>query len=414
VLARLQAKEFPALRKTLTDRGVATLKPRVKAFAFPDPEFASHYVRVQPSGSKSFFAVARDPSGRQQWIRIGTPELLTIAESRVKAREIIKRIRDGLPAVEPRREMFAAVAEEWIARHVRKKGLRSADHVERLLKTRILPAWGTREFASIRRSDISRLLDELEDRFGPRAADYALAVFRSVANWHAARHDTYAPPLVKGMRRVSAHAQARSRILTDDELRAIWRASETCGTFGAFIQLSLLTGQRRTCLANMRWSDLEDGVWTIPGEARAKGTGGALALPDMAVKIIESLPRFDSPYVFAATRGQGRIIGFSKGKVRIDRLSNTSGWALHDLRRTSRSLMSRAGVASDVGELCLGHRLGGVRGIYDRYHYFNEKRDALAKLAALIDSIVHLHDNVLPLRHKEKGHGQGQDASAAT
>ena len=379
-------------RKSLSDLGVRALKPRAARYSHPDPQMPGMVVRVTPNGAKSYSAVARDPSGKQVWTTLGAPEVLPIAEARERAREVIRRVKDGLPAVEPRGETFAAVAQEWMARHVRKKGLLTADHVERLLRTRILPKLGNREFASIRRSDIAALLDDIEDRCGPRQADYCLAVFSSVANWFAARDDTYTPPLVKGMGRRSAPAQARARILTDDELRAVWTAAERCGAFGAFVRIALLTGQRRSKLVGMRWSDLDldVGVWTVAKESpREKGTGGALALPELALNIIRSLPRFaDNPFVFAAARGQGRIIGFSKGKVKLDRLSNTSGWALHDLRRSARSLLSRATVAAPIAERILGHAQGGVEAIYDRHTYFDEKADALRRLARQIERIL--------------------------
>jgi hypothetical protein len=74
-------------------------------------------------------------------------------------------------------------------------------------------------------------------------------------------------------------------------------------------------------------------------------------------------------------------------------------WVLHDLRRTARSLMGRAGVASDVAERCLAHMPGGVEGVYDRWSYIDERRTALEKLHALIERITNpTSDNVVPLR----------------
>jgi integrase len=387
------------MRKTLTDRGVAALKPRARRYPEPDPELAGHYVRVQPSGAKSFCAVARDPSGKQIWTTIGSREIMPIVEARVRAREIMRRVRDGLPAVEPKGDTFAAAAAEYLARHVRKKGLRSAAEIERLLDKHILPKWGHREFESIRRSDITTLLDDIEDSRGGRTADYCLAVIRGLMNWAAARRDDYAPPIVRGMRRQSPNEQARSRVLTDDEIRAVWAAADQCGAFGAMVKVALLTAQRRDKIANMRWADIVDGVWTIPAEAREKTAAGRLALPDMARRIIEAQPRFDgNPFVFAG-RGNGAINGFSKMKVKLDRLSDVSDWVVHDLRRTARSLMSRAGVSSEHAERVLGHALVGVEGVYDRHAYSTEKAAALNRLAVLIDAIVNERmADVIPMR----------------
>jgi integrase len=359
---------------------------------------------ASPRGGKSYCAVTRDPGGKQIWTTIGLADVLPIAEARTRAREIMRRVRDGLPAIEPKGETFAAAAAEWLTRHVQKNQLRSAAEVERLFDKYILPKWREREFVSIRRGDITALLDHVEDNHGPRQADYCLAVIRGLMNWAAARRDGYAPPVARGMRRQSPQAQARARVLADDEIKAVWEAANPSGVFGAIVQIALLTAQRRDKIVNMRWADVENGVWTIPAAPREKSTAGALALPDMARRIIDAQPQFDgNPFVFAGRRGGGAVSGFSKMKPRLDRLSGVTNWTLHDLRRTARSLMSRAGVPSEHAESVLGHAIAGVEGTYDRYQYFAEKATALVKLAALVDGILHPRPaDVVPLTRKER------------
>ena len=114
------------MRKKLTDKGIAALKARADRYAFPDPELRGHYVRVQPSGAKSFVTVARDPTGKQVWTTIGAVDVMAIADAREKAREAIRRVREGLPALEAppvKADSFEATAEQWLKRHV---GERSA------------------------------------------------------------------------------------------------------------------------------------------------------------------------------------------------------------------------------------------------------------------------------------------------
>jgi integrase len=100
--------------------------------------------------------------------------------------------------------------------------------------------------------------------------------------------------------------------------------------------------------------------------------------------------------VFSRT-GDCALSGVSWLKSDFDAASGVSDWCLHDLRRTARSLMSRAGVNSDHAERCLGHVIGGVRGVYDRYEYHKEKAEAFEAVASLIERIVHPHENVVPL-----------------
>jgi integrase len=141
-------------------------------------------------------------------------------------------------------------------------------------------------------------------------------------------------------------------------------------------------------------------VWEIATEEREKGNAGALKLPPSALAIINAQPkRVGNEYVFAAVRGPGPLNGFNKRKAAFDKDCGVTGWTLHDLRRTARSLMSRAKVSDAHAEQTLGHKLQGVRGVYDRHSYFDEKADALAKLAALIDRIVNPPSgNVVVLR----------------
>src|SRR4051812_40920418 len=183
-------------RKSLSDTGVAALKPRAARYAEPDPELRGHYVRVAPTGAKTFATVARDPTGRQVWTTIGPADVLSIDEARTKAREVLTRVRAGLPAFDaPRAQAatFQDIAELWLKRHVQANGLRSEGEITRLLRAHVFPAWGARDFLSIRRSEVAALLDEVQDDHGARQADYVLALVRGICNWYATRHDDYQP-----------------------------------------------------------------------------------------------------------------------------------------------------------------------------------------------------------------------------
>jgi hypothetical protein len=386
-------------RQNLTDRQIAALPRKRRRYVRADPELRGHYLRIPPSGPITFAAVARDPYGKQVWATIGTTAELTIDLAREQAREAIRRIRDGQSAFEPvpvKPDSYQAVAEKWLELYVAGKGLRSAPEIERLLRRHVLPIWGGRDFVSIRRRDINELLDAIakNSRWN---ADHTLAVIRKISNWYATRDDDYVSPFVVGMRRTRSEDRERDRILNDDELRKVWQAAEGNGTFGAFVRILLLTTQRSSAVRNMKWTDIKDGVWEIPAGARKKGTIGAVRLPAAALAIIEAQPRFaNNPFVFAASRGDGRPMdGFAMRKRALDTACGVSGWILHDLRRTARSLMSRAGVSDEHAEATLGHKLQGVRRVYNRYEFLAEKSAALAKLATLIGRIVNPTDNVV-------------------
>lgn len=380
-------------RKTLTDRMVAALPRRAKRYVLSDPEQRGMYIRVMPSGPHVYAAVARDPYGRQIWATIGDADVLTVEQARNRARTAIRRVKEGKTAFEPvptKPASYEATAEKWLEVYVGEKGLRSRPEIERLLRKYVFPFWGRRDFVSIRRKDINDLLDNIVKTTGAWNADHVLAITRKIANWYATRDDDYVSPFVKGMRRTKSEKRERDRVLDDEELRLIWKQAEANGTFGALIQILLLTAQRRGAVVRMKWSDITpDGVWEIATDAREKGNAGALKLPDPALAIIQSRPRLASNlFVFAATRGAGPLNGFNKRKTAFDKAAGSDGWTLHDLRRTARSLMSRAGVADEHAEHTLGHKLQGVKRVYNRYDFFKEKSDALQRLANLIYRIV--------------------------
>jgi integrase len=389
-------------QKTLTDLMVANLRRKRRRYILRDPEQRGHYVRVPPEGPCVFAAVARH-GGKQVWAKIGTADVLKIEQARKKAQAAIERIRTGLPAfapppVEP--DSFEDVSAGWLKRHVEAKGLRSGDEMERILKRYVLPVWHDRPFKDIQRSDVAALLDDIEDEHGKWTADAVLSVLRSLSSWFASRNDGYVPPFVKGMRRTSKKERERTRILSDVELRAVWAEAAQAGGFGAFLQMLLLSAQRRDKVATLQWKHLDGDIWTIETKPGEKGNAGVLKLPPLAMKIIAAQPRLaGNPYVFAG-RGKVAMSGFAKRHVGFRTACDVDGWTLHDLRRTARSLMARAGVLSEHAERVLGHALPGVEGVYDQHHYTPEKAAALAKLAALIETIVSGEPgaNVVPLR----------------
>jgi integrase len=250
-----------------------------------------------------------------------------------------------------------------------------------------LPVWRDRIFVDIKRKQIFDLLNVVEDKHGAHMADAVLAVLRSMAAYVQTSDDNYTPPFIRGMSRVPPEDRKRERVLTDAEITAVWRAAGDAGVYGAVIKMLLLTGQRRAKVLRMKWSDVSaDGVWTIATEKREKPNAVKLRLPEAALTVLRGLPRFT---------GKARVFAYGTGnishqKASFDKKCGVTGWqAARDLRRTARTLMSRAGVRRDIGERVLGHLQGGVvERIYDRHDYADEKADALRRLAALIEIIT--------------------------
>jgi integrase len=306
------------------------------------------------------------------------------------------------------------------------KKLRSGPGRHATLTRSIFPRLGHRPIGEIKKSEIVRLLDkievgELKDCYGepikggPVAADRALALIRIVMNWQAARDDDFRSAIVRGMARTKPKKRARKRILADDEIRDVWNAldsAEVPAAYPRFVKSLLLCATRRNESAHMNSNEIDGDTWTIPGERYKTGLDHVIPLSTQAKALIGSKPDGfvdNSWFVFSTRGGKKPFGGFSKAKKALDaeiakirareQRPLMSRWTLHDLRRTARSLMSSVKVPSDHAERVLGHVIGGVRETYDRYEYNDEKRDALAALAAKVESIlVPPADNVVAFR----------------
>jgi integrase len=314
---------------------------------------------------------------------------VSLDEARALAREAVRKIQAGLPLKVDPLPSVGAVAELWLTKKVEGEGHRTARERRRIIERHIKPHVGDLPIAELRRSTVSNLLDLLVERHGEATADKALAVLSAICRWLETRDDAFRSPIVKGMRRGSA--ASRDRMLTDSEIRAVWTLAEASGPLGAFVQLALLTGQRRGVLTGMRWDQIDaNGVWHIPRLPRQKQSGGDLRLAPLARAIIDRQPRI---------AGDARVLRFSywPSVQRFQKAAGLAPWRIHDLRRCARSLLSRAGVQTEISELVLGHSIKGIQKVYDRHSYFEEKGQALARLAALIERIVSPSDNIVTL-----------------
>jgi integrase len=375
---------------------IAGLSRKASRYLHADPEQRSLFLRVPPVGAISYTVIVKRQR-RQTWHVVGSTDELTVDQAREKAREVIRRVKAGLPPIEPiepEPQSVTAVCRNWLTRVVDANKHRSAYEQRRVVEKYIVPHVGDRVFAELRRRDVALLLDKLQDNHGPQQTDAVLTTLSSVCHWMATRDEDYRPPIVKGMRRTPPAQRARARVLCDDELRKVWHAAGEAGTFGAIIKLALLTAQRSAKILSLRWQDIDvDGVWAVPAAPREKGNIGRVRLPEAALTVIRQQPRLaGAAYVFHVKPT------YDRAKRSLDEKAGVTGWTVHDCRRTARSLLARAGIRHEVCEAVLGHAQRGVAGVYQRYSFDVEKAQALAQLAALIERIVNPPaDNVVPL-----------------
>jgi len=399
----------------------------------PDGKIGGLFLVVQPSGSKSW-AVRYRLYGTPKKLTIGSYPAVDLSAARKRAQEALGDIAAGKdPAAQKRaarearraeqsvKDRVEDVAAHFVERYARRSvGPMWARETERLLKVEIIPKIGSKRLVDVKRADIHDLLDAIVDRGSPFTANRTLAVLRRMCNWAIERGIIAVSPVDKI--KPPAVEEARDRVLSDAEIRFVWRAFDSVGwPFGDIAKLLLLTGARRDEIAEGRWNeiDLAAKSWTIAKERSKNGVAHEIPLSDAAIRIFEGLPRIGEKkdgFVFT-TNGARSVSGFSRAKAAIDRAilaamseANRSdeteapaAWVFHDMRRTAASGMAGLGIAPHVVEAVLNHKSGTIKGVaavYNRYNYAAEKRAALDAWARRLEAIVNdvPTDNVVELK----------------
>jgi integrase len=370
-------------------------------------------VRVTASGARAFILNYR-LRGREHRFTIGAWPDWTALRAVREARNLRQRVDRGEDPLKeraaiPATKSVSSVIDDFITRYVRNKEspLRSAGQIQSAFDRLVKPRIGKIGVYELRRSHVAEMLDKVEDEAGPVQADRVRAYLRKALSWYAERDDEFNlnAAFVRVGARANSKERARTRVLSDDELRTIWPLLDQAGTFGALLKTLLLTAQRRDEVANLVRTEIgRDGIWTIPAERYKTKRSNHVPLSNAALAVIEAQPKIGGcDYVFPSRTGTP-FSGFGKSKARLDQavllhmqkhakkgaeIEPPPNWTLHDLRRTAKTLMARAGVRPDISERVLGHVIAGVEGVYDRHSYADEKRDALEQLAALIERILH-------------------------
>ncbi|WP_288037491.1 site-specific integrase [Acidiphilium sp.] len=393
---------------TLSDRFINSPKrvPKAGRADYPDALVPGLALRVSENGHRSFVLIARYPMNPKNPTRraLGDYGELTLEQARDRAREWLALIRKGTdPRVaEARRRAdeirsqvntFGTVAEAFIERQVSK--LAKADEVAKMLRAEFVTKWGHRPIGDILPDEVAQAIRPIAKR-APYSAHNAFSNLRRLFNWAIGTHEfglTHSPMERLRPRDLIGAREARERILTNDELRAIWsvctpegkpnakRKTDQIGfPYGPLVQMLILTGQRRDEVAHMRWSeiDMDQRIWTIPAGRMKGGRTHVVPLAPEALAILAKLPRFTAgDYVFSTDGGVKPVNGFSKAKARLDEMSGVTGWVLHDLRRTTRTHFSALPVQDLVRELVIAHARPGLHKVYDQHSYIDEKRECL-------------------------------------
>ena len=411
-------------KRDLTDRFLRSLKPAApgKRYIEYDGQVPHFGVRVTDRCADeckgSFVLVTRFPGSKNPTAReIGNYPGMSLATARTVARAWLEDLRQGVDPkakqAEARRQeekkradTFSATFESFAEDHL--SALRSGAAVKTAIARHVTPRWGDRPMAEIRRADLIELGRTLK-RDTPIAANRIVTNLKVFGKWLEDQGILESSPFATVKR--PSKENPRDRVLSDIEIRAKWEACGELGAFGRAFRLMLATGQRRTEVGGMRWTELDRdrALWTLPSGRTKANRSHEVPLSALALSILDECPRF-ADFVFSTGKsgegGEARpISGWGKAKDKLDALAlkrlrawaeergeeppaELASWHLHDLRRTCATNLARLGVDRVVIAKILNHAEGGVTQIYDRYRYEAEKRRGLDLWAQRLAAIV--------------------------
>lgn len=432
-----------------TVKEVEALKPEAKEYAVKDAKTEGLWLMVKSSGVKSwvfFYSFA----GRQRKLTVGQVALADARKKAAEARILIAEAMD--PATAKRAYKAAQTAqaiqkrptsaliegtatrecetpmnggaslalghvhdrvEDVVARFVEeyaKVKTRDWKETARLLDKNVVSPWRGRRLSELGPDDFYSLLDGIAER-APIGANRVHAQLSVMCRWASGRKVKLLDrnPFIGVEKVTDEKGRSRERVLSDDEIRFVWLASDSLGfPFGPMVKLLLLTGARRDEVAHLSWDeiDMAKAEWAVPGSRTKNRRPYIVPLSGAALDVLRSLPRFErrpGQIDYALSPGTTPPSGFSAAKARLDKIilallragdpnaGPLAQWQFHDCRRSFVTNLARLGVSPVIREACVNHISGhksGVAGVYDRWEYLDEKRVAFRLLADHINSIV--------------------------
>jgi integrase len=374
----------------LTDTFIRSLRPKDQRYDVFDASQPGFGVRVATSGALSWVLLTRE-NGRRKRITLGGYPAISLSKAREAARLALSEIQEGTFGRKNAPATFETAVEEWYAREQRAK--KSFRQVEQAMRLHVLPFLGRHQLDQIKKADLMRVIDRVAEKGKFTQANRVRAFITRFFNFAIERDLLMSSPAAALPR--PAVEISRDRVLSRDELCAVWETAEQMGfPFGRIAQLLILTAQRRDEVAGMRWSelDLDRARWIISKERAKNGKAHIVHLSPQALALLSKIPRQNGVDLIFTTTGRSAVSGFSKAKAALDARSHVSDWRFHDLRRSAATFMAEElRITPVVVDRILNHVSGTVRGVtavYLRGEHLADREAALAAWGQLVENLV--------------------------
>jgi integrase len=380
--------------KTVTQSKPDNLLEGRKDKIFFDDRLRGFGLRVREGAKIKVWIYQYSLNNKTQRMTIGTWPAMSPGEAYDRACKLAaQRHAGGNPAhdkqvMQADKETFKDVVGLYLAAKRPELRDRTLAETERYL-TGSASGLNSRPMALITQSEIADLLDRAAIDSGDATANRLRANLAAMFTWAMQRGKVEKNVVMLTEKRKE---QSRDRVLSNDELAAIWNVCPE-GDFGNIVRLLMLTGQRRSEIGGLRWSeiDLRNAQINLPGDRTKNGHPHFIPMSQPVLAIIQSQPHIREQLFGRGDSAEG-FVGWSAAKAALDeRLPDMPHWSLHDLRRSFVTGMAELGVQPHIIEMAVNHQSGhkaGVAGTYNRANYHAERKVALDKWAAHIMALV--------------------------
>ncbi|MFV1976711.1 MAG: tyrosine-type recombinase/integrase [Candidatus Scalindua sp.] len=388
-----------------TDRSIQALKAKKHRFEVWEDGVPGFGVRVSPKGRKSWVYLYHFNKRPRRMTFGAYPQIGLAKAHKFLAEAKLKLAED--PPIDPgaikQKDTARArsaptvqnLADEYMEKwaKVKKKSWRED---ERILNKHVLPEWKNIKVEEIKRRDLILLLDDIE---APIQANRVLALVRKMFNFAIDRGILEVTPFTR--MKLPHYEVERTRTLTPDEIKTFWNRLDQADIekrTRLALKFLLVTSQRSTETSTAARSeiDLENRLWTIPGEKTKNGITHIVPLSSLAIEILEEVYKLggNSDCVFPAKKGAHKPLARGTLSQAVQRNLETfdaGQFTPHDLRRTASTIMKGL-VNPQWVEKVLNHLPPKLERTYDQHDYLNEKRQALDAWSRKIESLLFSDD----------------------
>lgn len=377
------------------------------------------YLSVPKSG-KPFWFLRYSSNGKRREMTLGQYAYMTLAEARAEA--VLQKKQLVVEKVDPlflkkraKQQKIQTVDDlfaDWHKGNI--KRIKHPNIPERVYRKDIAPHIGAASPNKVVARDIQFIIEAITESGRPTTANDALLYLKQLFN-HAIKLDVVGanPASAFNVNDAGGVEQSKDRALTFKELTQVFkvfRENKDSFTRENYLACALLVtlGVRKSELTEASWQeiDLEAGIWNLPKERSKSGVGIVIPLTELCITWLRELHwrAAGSPYVFPNRRSSKnphmgedtlnraitKLFGHEAGKKKQppNKMGDIKHFTVHDLRRTFRTLLGKLKVPGNVAERCLNHQIPGVRGIYDKNDYLEERTEALVKLSNFLKPII--------------------------